>query len=148
MNFFLINSKWFLKFVTVLLLDSTVSLCYVLPHLYILDLSKIPVYSCLSNGNSHEYNVHFIRNCYYFQPLRFCLPPFSFCLPPYTISPTQGLNSTGDDLIKILVSKIFSVSSKLTGKSHIVGNLYCIYTSFIKKIKKEMKSEKFFYWSN
>lgn len=141
MNFFLINSKWFLKFVTVLLLDSTVSLCYVHPHLYILDLSKIPVYSCLSNGNSHEYNVHFIRNYYYFQPLR-------FCLPPYTISPTQGLNSTGDDLIKILVSKIFSVSSKLTGKSHIVGYLYCIYTSFIKKIKKEMKSEKFFYWSN
>lgn len=117
-------------------------------HLYNLDPSKIRVYSCLSNGNSHEYNVHFIRNCYYFQLSTFCLPPFSFCLPPYTISSTQGLNGTADGLIKILVSKMFSVSSKLTGKSHIVGYLYCIYTSFIKKIKKEMKSESFFYWSN
>ena len=53
--------------------------------------------------------------------LSFCLPHFNEI---YAISFVRGLNSTGDGLMKILVLKIFAISSKRTEKYHIDEYLY------------------------
>lgn len=46
---------------------------------------------------------------YCVQTLSFCLPPFSAF---YTIYFARGLNDVGDGLVRVLVPKIFAISSK------------------------------------